>query len=46
MARWFQELLNECIDIQEHRQQLDEDKNTLNIMKENLKELAQSGKRN
>ncbi len=43
---WFQELLNECIDIQEHKQQLEKDKIILNIMKENLKELAQSGKRN
>lgn len=44
MARWFQELLNECIDMQEHNQQLEKNKVTLEIMKQNLKELAKPEK--
>ena len=41
---WFQELLNECIDIQEHKTILNIFKKIQNIMKQNKKELAMPGK--
>lgn len=33
MIRYYQELLNECIDLQENMEQLDEMEETLEIMK-------------
>ena len=36
MIRYYQELLNECIDLQENNEQLDEMKEILEIMKGGL----------
>lgn len=41
---WFQELLNECIDIQEHKTILNIFKKIQNIMKQNKIELDASSK--
>lgn len=41
---WFQELLNECIDIQEHNKIVKIFKEISKVMKQNKKELAVPGK--
>lgn len=43
---WFQELLNECIDIQEHQRIVNIFKKMSVHMDQNKGELALSGKRN
>lgn len=43
---WFQELLNECIDIQEHQRILNIFKQMSLHMNQNKKELVQSTKQN
>ena len=37
---WFQEFVHECIDLQEHIQQLEKDKDTLKVMQQKLNELV------